>query len=287
MTHESLPGLPRVLIGMIHLLPLPGSPRWGGSLEAVVERAVADARALESGGFHACLVENFGDAPFSPGRADPASVAAITAAAIEVRRAVRLPVGINVLKNDAPAARFPLVILVNRYTASASEVVAGALRDHQLATLIGSRTFGKGLVQNSFDLSDGSVLKLTTSRWQTPDGEEVSAKSDKEPGGLAPVHLVEMTAEEEGALLRLRPKVMTVSTVVASLLPIMWSESTGAEVMKPIATPVLGGMVSSLALVLIVTPVIFSWLRERELRRAEREARVGVPLGKPHPAGAE
>jgi Cu(I)/Ag(I) efflux system membrane protein CusA/SilA len=62
---------------------------------------------------------------------------------------------------------------------------------------------------------------------------------------------------------------MTVSTVVASLLPIMWSHSTGAEVMKPLATPVLGGMVSSLILVLIVTPVLFSWLRERELSRAE------------------
>ena len=73
---------------------------------------------------------------------------------------------------------------------------------------------------------------------------------------------------KEGALLRLRPKVMTVSTVVASLLPIMWSHSTGAEVMKPLATPVLGGMVSSLALVLIVTPVIFYWLRERELERS-------------------
>jgi Cu(I)/Ag(I) efflux system membrane protein CusA/SilA len=64
---------------------------------------------------------------------------------------------------------------------------------------------------------------------------------------------------------------MTVSTVVASLLPIMWSHSTGAEVMKPLAAPVLGGMVSSLALVLIVTPVIFCWLRERELDRAEAQ----------------
>ncbi|MGD9894275.1 MAG: efflux RND transporter permease subunit, partial [Dehalococcoidia bacterium] len=69
----------------------------------------------------------------------------------------------------------------------------------------------------------------------------------------------------EGALLRLRPKVMTVSTVVAGLLPIMWSTRVGAEVMKPLATPVLGGMVSSLVHVLIVTPVIFSWLRERQL----------------------
>src|SRR5262249_24166075 len=70
----------------------------------------------------------------------------------------------------------------------------------------------------------------------------------------------------EGAVLRLRPKVMTVTTVVAGLLPIMWSTSAGAEVMKPLATPVLGGMVSSLVHVLIVTPVIFSWLREREIK---------------------
>jgi Cu(I)/Ag(I) efflux system membrane protein CusA/SilA len=69
----------------------------------------------------------------------------------------------------------------------------------------------------------------------------------------------------EGALLRLRPKVMTVSTVIAALLPIMWSTRVGAEVMKPLATPVLGGMVSSLLHVLIVTPVIFFWIQERRL----------------------
>jgi len=69
----------------------------------------------------------------------------------------------------------------------------------------------------------------------------------------------------DGALLRLRPKVMTVSTVVAGLLPIMWSTRVGAEVMKPLATPVLGGMVSSLLHVLVVTPVIFFWLHERRL----------------------
>jgi AcrB/AcrD/AcrF family protein len=73
----------------------------------------------------------------------------------------------------------------------------------------------------------------------------------------------------EGALLRLRPKVMTVSTVVAGLLPIMWSTSAGSEVMKPLATPVLGGMVSSLLHVLIVTPVIFFWLRERQLKNQD------------------
>jgi Cu(I)/Ag(I) efflux system membrane protein CusA/SilA len=73
----------------------------------------------------------------------------------------------------------------------------------------------------------------------------------------------------EGALLRLRPKVMTVATVVAGLLPLLWSTRTGAEVMKPLAAPVLGGMISSLLHVLIVTPVLFTWLRERELENAK------------------
>src|SRR6266511_2245177 len=100
--------------------------------------------------------------------------------------------------------------------------------------------------------------------------EAVARKRDELGGRLTPAALLE--AVKEGALLRLRPKVMTVSTVVASLLPIMWSHSTGAEVMKPLATPVLGGMVSSLALVLIVTPVLFYWLRERELDRGEAQS---------------
>ena len=59
---------------------------------------------------------------------------------------------------------------------------------------------------------------------------------------------------------------MTVSTVVAGLLPIMWSDRVGADVMKPLAAPVLGGMLSSLAHVLVVTPVLFCWIAERELR---------------------
>ncbi len=72
-------------------------------------------------------------------------------------------------------------------------------------------------------------------------------------------------AVKDGARLRLRPKVMTVATIIASLLPIMWSHRPGAEVMKPLATPVIGGMISSLLHILIVTPVIFLWLRQREL----------------------
>jgi Cu(I)/Ag(I) efflux system membrane protein CusA/SilA len=104
--------------------------------------------------------------------------------------------------------------------------------------------------------------------------EEAVARRQAHDGGV----LTRKSLEEaviEGALLRLRPKVMTVSTVVAGLLPIMWSTRLGAEVMKPIAAPVLGGMLSSLAHVLLVTPVIFFWLRARTLKPEAARARPG------------
>jgi Cu(I)/Ag(I) efflux system membrane protein CusA/SilA len=100
--------------------------------------------------------------------------------------------------------------------------------------------------------------------------EEAVTRKKKENGTLTIPILRE--AVMEGALLRLRPKLMTVSTVVAGLLPIFWSSRVGSEVIRPLATPVLGGMLSSLAHVLIVTPVIFLWLRERELRRGQQFA---------------
>jgi Cu(I)/Ag(I) efflux system membrane protein CusA/SilA len=94
--------------------------------------------------------------------------------------------------------------------------------------------------------------------------EEAVARKRQQMGGALTRDALR-DAVIEGALLRLRPKVMTVSTVVAGLLPIMWSTRVGSEVMKPLATPVLGGMVSSLLHVLVVTPVIFFWLQERRL----------------------
>jgi Cu(I)/Ag(I) efflux system membrane protein CusA/SilA len=82
-------------------------------------------------------------------------------------------------------------------------------------------------------------------------------------------------AVKDGARLRLRPKVMTVATTVASLLPIMWSTGTGSEVMRPLAAPVIGGMVSSFLHILIVTPVLFAWLHRRE-RVGDEEAPTAV-----------
>ncbi len=83
-------------------------------------------------------------------------------------------------------------------------------------------------------------------------------------------------AVKDGARLRLRPKVMTVATIVCSLLPIMWSHRQGAEIMKPLATPVIGGMISSLLHILIVTPVIFLWLRGREFKKGTLHASLAT-----------
>jgi membrane complex biogenesis BtpA family protein len=97
--------LARTLIGMVHLAPLPGSPRWAGSMEQVIGSALADARALVEGGMDALLVENYGDVPFSAGRVEPWTVAAMAVTVAALRAAwPTLPLGVNVLKNDARAA---------------------------------------------------------------------------------------------------------------------------------------------------------------------------------------
>jgi carboxyl-terminal processing protease len=90
----------------------------------------------------------------------------------------------------------PLAILVNGGTASASEIFAGAMMDHERGALVGSRTYGKGSVQTPFELSDKSRLKLTTARYFTPSGRSVHREEGKREYGLDPHYLVELTDEE-------------------------------------------------------------------------------------------
>jgi len=104
MDFEQVFGTNKPVVGMVHLQPLPGSPRSDGDLDAVLERARADARALDTGGVDGVIVENFGDAPFYPDAVPAHTVAAMTRATDAVRRAVDVPVGVNVLRNDAEAA---------------------------------------------------------------------------------------------------------------------------------------------------------------------------------------
>ncbi len=70
----------------------------------------------------------------------------------------------------------PLVILVNKYTASASEITAGAVQDYKVGTLIGTKTFGKGVVQSIYNMRDGGALKITTARYVTPTGRDIHHK---------------------------------------------------------------------------------------------------------------
>ncbi|MEQ9553619.1 MAG: BtpA/SgcQ family protein [Coleofasciculus sp. G3-WIS-01] len=95
---------PNPIIGVVHLLPLPTSPRWGGSLKAVIDRAEQEATALASGGVDGVIVENFFDAPFTKNQVDPAVVSAMTLIVGRLMNLVTLPLGINVLRNDAKSA---------------------------------------------------------------------------------------------------------------------------------------------------------------------------------------
>ena len=92
----------------------------------------------------------------------------------------------------------PMVVLVNAGSASASEIVAGALQDHKRAVLLGTQTFGKGSVQSILPLSNTTAIKLTTARYYTPNGRSIQAK------GITPDYLVEETAEGELNTFRLR-----------------------------------------------------------------------------------
>ena len=94
----------KVFIGVVHLPPLPGSPRWCGDMDWVLDRAEEEAMVLDQGGADGIIVENFGDAPFRVGRVQPETVAAMTLAVQRVKQVTERPVGINMLRNDAQSA---------------------------------------------------------------------------------------------------------------------------------------------------------------------------------------
>jgi len=97
-------GSNKPIIGMLHVPALPGSPRNNLAFSAIVEWVLNDAEILAGSGIDAYILENFGDIPFYPGRVPPHTIAFMTALGREVKRRFNLPLGINILRNDAEAA---------------------------------------------------------------------------------------------------------------------------------------------------------------------------------------
>ena len=104
MKLDTLFGIPNPVIGMLHAPALPGSPQNTLSFEEIIGWVLEDADALASGGIHGLILENFGDAPFYPRQTPPHTATYLTRIASEVKQRVGLPLGINVLRNDAITA---------------------------------------------------------------------------------------------------------------------------------------------------------------------------------------
>ncbi len=96
----------------------------------------------------------------------------------------------------------PVVVLVNRYSASASEILAGALQDNKRAVIIGERTFGKASVQSMIPLSDKSALRLTIAKYYTPSGKSIPRDAKGENGGITPDIEIKVDRETETALIK-------------------------------------------------------------------------------------
>ena len=176
---EELFPVPRPLIGMVHLAPLPGSPRWGGSIDDVIKRAMDDARVLAEEGIDGIIVENFGDAPFSSGRVHPATVAAMTIGVLAVHGVVRevdqesrIRVGINVLRADvisalsiaaSTGAGFVRTNVLTGAMVTDQGIIEGtayeALRERRLLG-IGTPIFADVLSKHAYPVGAGVVLEL-------------------------------------------------------------------------------------------------------------------------------
>lgn len=157
---------------MVHLTPLPGAPLYGGSIDAVIEGALADARAIADSGADALMIENFGDRPFHRDHVPPETIAAIAVVASVVRAEVAIPFGINVLRNDglsavsiaaATGARFVRVnVLVGAMLTDQGiiEGQADAVARHRAALRCDAGIFGDYLVKHAAPIAPYDDLQL-------------------------------------------------------------------------------------------------------------------------------
>lgn len=167
------------VIGMVHLLPLPGAPK-ALDLAQVLERALADADALVRGGCHGLMMENFGDAPFFPGSVAPSTLTMMTRIAVEIRRMSKLPLGINVLRNDGLGAL--------------SVAMAAEADFIRVNVLTGARVTDQGIIQ-------GIAHDLLRARAQL-GAQRISILADVDVKHSAPLAARPLADETQDAVLR-------------------------------------------------------------------------------------
>jgi membrane complex biogenesis BtpA family protein len=221
------------LIGVVHLAPLAGAPRYGGALEPVLAAALRDARALVRGGCDALLVENFGDTPFHPRAVPPETVACMARALGAVRAAhPRIPLGVNVLRNDARsalglAAAFELDFLRVNVHAGAALTDQGLVEGRAAETLrerarlcprtriwadvhvkhstpLGSETLGEAAADLARRALADALIVTGRATGSAPDPEAVAEAAGHVPvlvgSGLTPANAPELLAHARGAI---------------------------------------------------------------------------------------
>ena len=171
--------VPRPLIGMVHLAPLPGTPRWGGNIDDVIKRAMDDARILAEEGIDGIIVENFGDTPYAARGAHPATVAGMTIGVLAVHGVVRevdaesrIRVGINVLRADvisalsiaaATGASFVRTNVLTGALVTDQGIIEGtaheALRERRLLGT-GTPIFADVMSKHAYPVGAGVVMEL-------------------------------------------------------------------------------------------------------------------------------
>ncbi len=152
-------GVSKAFIGVVHLLPLPGSPRWGGSMRAVIDRAEEEANILEQGGVNGIIVENFGDVPFRTGRLDPETISGMTVAVERVEEET------VVIKISDTGMGIPVENLRHIFSPffTTKEVGVGTGLGLYICHMIVEREGGRITVQSNVDRGTTFCLSLPSS----------------------------------------------------------------------------------------------------------------------------
>ena len=209
-------GTTKAFIGVVHLPPLPGSPRWSGDMDSILEGARRDARSLAEGGVHGLIVENYGDVPYVPGTVGPHTVAAMVMAARAVREEVDLPIGINVLRNDpvsaiaiavATGSRFVRINVHHGVMAADEGVIEGKAHETlRYRRALGAedqvRIFADLLVKHATPVgtSDLTYLARETVERSMADLLIVSGDATGEEASLSDVEMVKRAAPDVSVL---------------------------------------------------------------------------------------